>query len=103
MGSWLSFHHARHIFHERAGHQQEIEEHKEEENGARPRRDQTVRNGGKAMAFITHRQHNGRAVALTQPMNATPPMSQIMAGNQPHNVVATMAPTIGPAAAMDLK
>ena len=83
-------------------HQQEIKENEEKENGARPRRDQTARDSGKAVAFITHRQHNG-CMSLTQPMNATPPMSRIMAGNQPHNVAATMAPAIAPAVAMDLK
>jgi hypothetical protein len=36
-------------------------------------------------------------------MKATPPMSQSIAGSQPHRVAATIAPTIGPAAAMDLK
>src|SRR2546426_12241690 len=36
-------------------------------------------------------------------MNDTPRTSQMIAGSQPQRLAATMAPTIGPAAAIDLK
>jgi hypothetical protein len=63
MSARLRFHDLRHDPNERPGHQKQIEENKQKENGARARRYQPVGDRRKTVALVANRHDNGAVIA----------------------------------------